>query len=331
MMRVLVLGGAGYIGSHCCKALAASGFEPVVFDNLTTGHRSFVRWGPLFEGDVRDQDRLYSVMAEVRPMAVMHFAALALVGQSVGDPGSYYDVNLVGTLRLLEAMRQNGTECLVFSSTCAVYGEPDSVPLTENSACRPVNPYGASKLACERMMDDFGAAYGIRSVRLRYFNAAGADPDCEVGECHDPETHLVPLVIDAALGRRPKLDMFGSDYPTPDGTAIRDYVHVSDLASAHIASLNHLLDGGETQAMNLGTGKGASVAEVVSEVEAVTGLAVPRREAPRRAGDPAQLVADPAKARSLIGWEATKDLSAIVRDAYEWHRGQNAGSGTAAQ
>ena len=220
-------------------------------------------------------------------------------------------------------MREIGVEYLVFSSTCAVYGEPETVPLTESMACRPVNPYGASKLACERMMDDFDAAHGIKSVRLRYFNAAGADPDGEIGERHDPETHLVPLVIEAALGRRPEVEIFGTDYPTPDGTAIRDYVHVNDLASAHIAAFRYLLDGGKTQAVNLGTGKGASVAEVVTEVERVTGLSVPRRQAHRREGDPAQLVADPAKAQSLIGWRATRGLSDIVRDAHEWHRRQN--------
>lgn len=323
MTSVLVLGGAGYIGSHCCKALAADGFKPVVYDNLSTGHSSFVKWGPLLQGDIRDRDRLSSVLAEVNPIAVMHFAALALVGPSMRDPGSYYDVNVVGTLRLLEAMRENGIEYLVFSSTCAVYGEPEAVPLTEEIPRRPVNPYGASKLACEVMMDDFGVAYGMKSMRLRYFNAAGADPDCDVGERHDPETHLVPLVIEAALGRRPKLEVFGSDYPTPDGTAVRDYIHVTDLAAAHVAALNYLLNGGETQAINLGTGQGASVGDVIRVVEAATGLSVPRCFAPRRAGDPAILVADPAKARSLIGWQATRDLSSIVRDAHEWHRRQN--------
>jgi UDP-glucose-4-epimerase GalE len=323
MTKILVLGGAGYIGSHCCKALAASGFEPVVYDNLSTGHRSFVQWGSLIEGDIRDRDRVSAVLADVRPVAVMHFAALALVGPSMSDPASYYDVNVVGTLRLLEAMLATGIEYLVFSSTCAVYGEPDATPLTENVACRPVNPYGASKVACEAMMDDFDKAHGIRSVRLRYFNAAGADPDGQIGERHDPETHLVPLVIEAALGRRPKLEVFGSDYRTPDGTAVRDYVHVADIASAHLAALNFLLEGGKTQAINLGTGQGTSVAEVINEVEASTGLTVPRILAPRRAGDPATLVAEPTKARSLLGWKAEKDLSHIVRDAYEWHRQQN--------
>jgi UDP-arabinose 4-epimerase len=324
MKRVLVLGGAGYIGSHCCKALAAEGFEPVVYDNLSTGHQSFVRWGPFYAGDVRDLHLLSSVISEVRPIAAMHFAALALVGPSMTDPGSYYDVNVVGTFRLLQAMRDQRVENLVFSSTCAVYGEPEAVPLTEDTPCRPVNPYGATKLACEGMMDDFGAAHGIRSVRLRYFNAAGADPDCEVGERHEPETHLVPLVIEAALGRRPRLEIFGSDYPTPDGTAIRDYVHVTDLAAAHVAALNYLLDGGATQAVNLGTGEGASVGEVIKAVESVTGLPVPKLQAPRRAGDPVSLVADPSKARSVLGWRTKKTLPDIVRDAFEWHRRQNA-------
>jgi UDP-arabinose 4-epimerase len=323
MKRILVLGGAGYIGSHCCKALAAAGHEPVVYDNLSTGHPSFVRWGRLVEGDIRDRERLAAVMAEVAPVAVMHFAALALVGPAERDPGSYYDVNVVGTLRLLEAMRDSDVKHLVFSSTCAVYGEPEDVPLTEAMPCRPVNAYGASKLACELMMESFSSAHGIRSARLRYFNAAGADPDGEIGERHDPETHLIPLVVEAALGRRPKMDVFGSDYPTPDGTAVRDYVHVADLAAAHLAALGYLLGGGETQALNLGTGQGASVAEVIRTVESVTGRKVPHEIAPRRAGDPARLVADPARAEAIIGWGAANTLSDIVRDAFAWHRREN--------
>lgn len=323
MARILVVGGAGYIGSHCCKALAAVGFEPVAYDNFSTGHRSFVRWGALYEGDIRDRDRLSKVMDEVQPLAVLHFAALALVGPSVKEPASYYDVNVVGTLRLLEAMRDKGVRSLVFSSTCAVYGEPKAVPISETAPCRPTNPYGATKLACEAMMDDFSRAHAIRSIRLRYFNAAGADPDCEIGERHDPETHLVPLVIEAALGRKDHIEVFGTDYPTPDGTAIRDYIHVADLAAAHVAALNYLLAGGETKAVNLGTGIGASVEEVIAEVETVTGRSVQRVLQPRREGDPAQLVADPTAAMSLLGWKAKRDLSSIVRDAHNWHRGQN--------
>jgi len=322
-MKIFVVGGAGYIGSHCCKALAAEGFVPVTYDNLSTGHRSFVRWGPLFEGDICDRDRLLAVLDEVQPDAVLHFAALALVGPSMKDPASYYDTNVVGTLRLLQAMRDQGVQHLVFSSTCAVYGQPEVIPISESAACRPTNPYGATKLACESMMDDFNRAYGIRSVRLRYFNAAGADPDGEIGERHDPETHLVPLVVETALGRREYIDVFGTDYPTRDGTAIRDYIHVSDLASAHVAALKHLLDGGETRAVNLGTGIGASVEEVIAQVEKISGRSVPRHLRPRREGDPAQLIADPTAAMSLLGWHATKDLPDIIRDAHSWHRGQN--------
>src|SRR5882724_1528200 len=263
MSRILVTGGAGYIGSHCCKALAEAGFEPVVFDNLSMGHREAVRWGPLIEGDTRNAEALHTAMREARPTAVLHFAALALVGESTAHPERYYAVNVGGTLNLLEAMRAANLRRIVFSSTCAVYGEPDRVPIVEDTPKGPINPYGASKLACERMMEDFDQAHSIRSVRLRYFNAAGADPASETGEWHDPETHLVPLVLDAALGRRPAISIFGTDYPTADGTALRDYIHVMDLAEAHVAALHHLLGGGDSAAVNLGTGRGVSVREVV--------------------------------------------------------------------
>ena len=324
MTRILVVGGAGYIGSHCCKALAEAGYEPVVYDNLSTGHGEFVRWGPLVEGDVRDGERLAGALQDIRPAGVMHFAAMSLVGPSVRDPGSYYDVNVVGTLRLLEAMRRAGVESLVFSSTCAVYGEPDAVPIDETTACRPVNPYGATKLACERMMDDFDAAHGLRSVRLRYFNASGADPEARIGEWHEPETHLIPLVLDAAVGRRPDVQVFGTDYPTPDGTAIRDYIHVDDLAKAHLAAMRYLLAGGRTEALNVGTGQGASVAEVIRTAEAVSGRRVQRVDAPRRAGDPPRLVADPAKAEAVLGWRAEiTDLALTIEDAWRWQKGRN--------
>jgi UDP-glucose-4-epimerase GalE len=320
MSRILVTGGAGYIGSHCCKALAEAGFEPVVFDNLSMGHREAVRWGPLIEGDMRDADTLSAAMRELRPEAVLHFAALALVGESAAHPERYYAVNVGGTLNLLEAMRSAGVAHLVFSSTCAIYGEPDGVPITEDMSKRPINPYGATKLACERMMEDFDAAHAMRSVRLRYFNAAGADPAAEIGEWHDPETHLIPLVLDAALERRPALAIFGTDYPTADGTAVRDYIHVTDLANAHVAALRHLLGGGASAAVNLGTGRGVSVREVVRAVEKVTGRKVPTREEPRRAGDPPALVADPSRAEALLMWRARADLAAMVGDAWRWHR-----------
>ncbi len=321
MANVLVLGGAGYIGSHCCKALAQAGIVPVVYDNLSTGHRAFVRFGPLIEGDIRDKAKLTMALLETKPVAVMHFAALALVSESTIDPGAYYDTNVVGTLRLLQAMRDTSPSNLILSSSCAVYGEPSTLLIAEDQPCRPVNPYGATKLTCERMMDDFDRAHGIRSIRLRYFNSAGADADCEIGERHDPETHLIPLVFDAALRRRPHVKVFGADYPTPDGSPIRDYIHVADLALAHLASLDFLLGGGMTQAVNLGTGKGVSVLEVIAIVERVTQRSVPMEVAPRRAGDPDRLVADPRLARTVLHWEArhTK-LEEIIADAWEWHR-----------
>ena len=321
MTRILVTGGAGYIGSHCCAALAAAGFEPVVYDDLSTGHAEFVRWGPRVEGDIRDEPALRAAMRTHRPEAVMHFAALALVGESMTDPDRYRDVNVGGTQALLRAMRAEGLDHLVFSSTCAVYGEPDVVPISESEALDPVNPYGATKLACERMMDDFDAAHGLRSVRLRYFNAAGADPEARIGEWHDPETHLLPLVIEAALGRRAAIDIFGTDYATPDGTAVRDYVHVVDLAAAHLAALRYLLEGGATAAVNLGTGDGASVEDVVRAVEVIAGRPVARRLCPRRPGDPPRLVAAPGMARDLLGWRPERsDLATIVADALRWHR-----------
>ncbi len=322
MTRVLVTGGAGYVGSHCCKALTEAGFEPVVFDNLAMGHEVAVRYGPLIKGDMRDPEALRAAIQETRPEAVLHFGALTLVGESGVHPERYYAVNVGGTLNLLEAMRLGGVSRLVFSSTCAVYGEPERVPITEDLPFRPINPYGATKVACEWLMQDFDRAHALRSVRLRYFNAAGADPSAEIGEWHEPETHLIPLVLDAVLGRRPMISVFGSDYPTADGTAVRDYIHVCDLAAAHVAALRHLLEGGESAAFNLGTGHGASVSEVIAAVEAVTGRHVPVEHAPRRAGDPPVLVADPSRAEASLGWRATADLAAIVEDAWRYHRKQ---------
>jgi UDP-glucose-4-epimerase GalE len=320
MTRILVTGGAGYVGSHCCKALAEAGFEPVVFDNLSMGHEGAVRWGPMIKGDMRDAEALRAAIAETRPEAVLHFAALALVGESTGHPERYYAVNVGGTLNLLEAMRLGGVPRIVFSSTCAVYGEPERVPITEDLPLRPISPYGASKLACEWMMDDFDRAHAIRSLRLRYFNAAGADPAAQIGEWHEPETHLIPLVLDAAIGLRRSISIFGTDYPTADGTAVRDYIHVMDLAAAHVAALRHLLGGGASAAVNLGTGHGASVREVIDSVEAVTGRKVAAQESPRRAGDPPVLVADPARAAALLNWRAAADLATIVEDAWRWHQ-----------
>jgi UDP-glucose-4-epimerase GalE len=320
MTRILVVGGAGYVGSHAAKALNAVGHEVVVFDNLSRGHREFVRWGPLVVGDVRDRAALDQVFRSHTIDAVLHFAALAYVGESVERPGLYYDVNVNGTRNLLDAMVAARVEAIVFSSTCAIYGEPGTDTISESVNPNPINPYGMTKLVCERMMDDFGHAHGLRSVRLRYFNAAGDDPDLEVGEDHEPETHLIPLVLDAAMGRRPSLSILGGDYPTPDGTAIRDYIHVLDLADAHVRALDRLLAGGDTASVNLGTGRGSSVAEVVATAGNVTGNAIPTLSRPRRPGDPARLVADASRARDLLGWSPCRsDLSTILSDAWRWH------------
>ena len=317
---VLVTGGAGYIGSHACKALAGAGFQPVVFDNLSRGHREAVRWGPLVEGDLADRQRLCAALIEHKVEAVMHFAAYAYVGESVTDPALYYRNNLGGTLSLLEAMREAGIGEIVFSSTCATYGIPDRVPIREDAPQRPVNPYGETKLAIERALHWYAAAYGLRSVSLRYFNAAGADPEGEIGEHHEPETHLVPLVLQAALGQRPHIEIYGTDYPTPDGTAIRDYVHVRDLAIAHMRALERLRGGGGSAAVNLGTGQGHSVREVIAAAELASGRKVPARAAPRRPGDPPALVADPSLAGEILGWHPQhSDLDTIIRTSLAWH------------
>jgi UDP-arabinose 4-epimerase len=322
--HVLVTGGAGYIGSHACKALRVAGFIPVACDNLVYGHPWAVRWGPLERGDIADRAWLDGLFARYRPVAVMHFAAFAYVGESVQDPGKYYRNNVAGTLTLLEAARDQGLTAFIFSSTCATYGVPARVPIGEDCPQVPINPYGASKLMIERMLADFETAHGLRSLVLRYFNAAGADPAGEIGEDHDPETHLIPLAIAAARGQGPELALFGDDYPTPDGTAVRDYIHVSDLARAHVLALEDLLAGGASAALNLGTGQGGSVREVVRAVEAVAGRPVPARVAPRRAGDPPVLVADPTRARARLGWQPVyTDLAEIVATAWRWQVGRS--------
>ena len=279
-----------------------------------------VRWGPLVEGDLADRARLAAALEQNQVSAVMHFAAYAYVGESVADPGMYYRNNLGGTLSLIEAMRESGVDRIVFSSTCATYGTPDSVPIQETAQQLPVNPYGETKLAIERALHWYGQAYGLRSVSLRYFNAAGADPDSETGELHEPETHLVPLVLQTALGQRPQIDIYGTDYPTPDGTAIRDYIHVQDLADAHLRALEHLGAGGASAALNLGTGHGHSVREVVRVAEAISGRRIPCRETARRPGDPPVLVADPRLAAEVLGWRPRmSDLDTIIRTALAWH------------
>jgi UDP-arabinose 4-epimerase len=320
--RVLVTGGAGYIGSHACKALAAAGYLPVAYDNLSIGNRWAVRWGPLERGDILDAARLHEAFRAHRPVAVMHFAALALVGESMAAPGLYYRTNVAGALALLDAALIHDVDAFVFSSTCAVYGTPERMPIAEDAPPRPINPYGASKLMVERILDDYDMAHGLRHVALRYFNAAGADPDGEIGESRDVETHLVPLALDAILGRRPPLKVFGGDYPTPDGTAIRDYIHVSDLAEAHVRALDALLAGAPSQKLNLGTGRGYSVREVLDAAARIAGRPAPHEIAPRRPGDPPELVADPRAAVAALGGGLTgrSDLGAIIETAWNWHR-----------
>jgi UDP-arabinose 4-epimerase len=318
--KVLVTGGAGYIGSHTCKALAAAGYAPIALDNLVYGHRWAVRWGPLVEADLADREAVERVLREHEIGSVVHFAAFAYVGESMIDPGRYFRNNVAHTLNLLEAMRTTGVGRVVFSSTCATYGHPQTVPIGEDQPQRPVNPYGESKLFVERALHWLGLAHGLGWMALRYFNAAGADPDGEVGEDHDPETHLIPLAIETALGRRQRLQVMGTDYPTPDGTAVRDYIHVTDLADAHVRALRHLERGGVSGAVNLGTGTGHSVREVIAMVERVGGRPVAALDAPRRPGDPGTLVAAPGRARELLGWVPRhSDLETIVRTAWHWH------------
>jgi UDP-arabinose 4-epimerase len=320
---ILVTGGAGFIGSHACKALARAGYTPVAYDNLVYGHREAVRWGPLEVGDIADRDRLDEVIAHCRPEAAIHFAAYAYVGESVQDPAKYYRNNVAGTLTLLEALVRHGVNRIVFSSTCATYGIPERIPIDEAHPQHPINPYGASKLMIERILRDFDTAYGLRSVSLRYFNAAGADPDGEIGENHDPETHLIPLALQAAMGQREALQVFGADYPTPDGSCIRDYVHVTDLAHAHLQALDYLSQGGATTALNLGTGHGHSVFHVIEVARNVLGLDIPAVVANRRAGDPPVLTAVANKAHSVLGWQPRyTDLTVMLQHAWRWHREQ---------
>lgn len=317
--KVLVAGGAGYVGSHACKALAADGFLPVVYDNLSTGHRSFVRWGPLVQGDLLDQSTLTLALTEHLPIAILHFAACADVGESMEDPAKYYSNNVVGALNLLDAARAAGNVPIVFSSTCAIYGRTQCSPIREDTSLAPVNPYGRTKLVIEQALSDYRAAYGLPSICLRYFNAGGCDPDGEIGESHEPETHLVPRAILAAMNPATELSIFGEDYPTPDGTAIRDYIHVCDLADAHVAALRHLLAGGESASFNLGSGAGLSVRQVIHSVERVTGLHVPCRVASRRSGDPAVLVADSTRAKRCLGFSPSRsDIDSIVGSAHDW-------------
>jgi UDP-glucose-4-epimerase GalE len=317
---ILVTGGAGYIGAHCCRALAAAGYDPVVYDNFSTGHRSFVT-GPLVSGDLTDRALLGRVFAQHDIVAVMHFAAASLVGESVADPQKYYSNNVAGTLSLLDAMREAGCNRLVFSSSGAVYGNADSKALPEDYPCAPINPYGASKWMIERILADYRGAYGLGSFALRYFNASGADASGGIGELRDNETHLIPRAMMALQGHVSDFAVFGDDYDTPDGTAIRDYIHVTDLATAHLLALKLLMQRHCGGAFNLGTGTGFSVREILAAIAAETGREVPHVVKPRRAGDPAYLVADPTAARAILQFQPThSDLTTIIRTAWAWHR-----------
>ncbi len=323
--NVLVTGGAGYIGSHACKALRDAGFTPVTFDNCSTGWAQAVKFGPFARGDLMDRARLDEVFAEQQPIAVMHFAALSQVGESMKEPGRYWRENVTGALNLVEAAVAANCLDFVFSSTCATYGDQDNVVLDEGSQQLPINAYGASKLAIEGILNDFEAAHGLRKVIFRYFNVAGADPEGEIGEQHVPETHLVPLMLDAIDGKRDALTIFGTDYDTPDGTCIRDYVHVCDLVDAHVLGLNWLKSGKGSQVFNLGTGEGFSVREVVSHSHAVTNRKVPYVDGDRRAGDCTKLVSGSSKAITELGWKPTRsDLETMVRDAWRWHQNTKA-------
>lgn len=316
---VLVTGGAGYVGSHACKALSQAGYLPIVYDSLELGHRWAVRWGPLEVGNLHDRRRLDQVLLKYKPVAALHFAGYAYVRESIDEPEKYYWNNLAGSIGLLEALRESGVSRLVFSSTCATFGAPDSVPITEDHPQRPITPYGASKLMVERVLADYGRTYGLRSVSLRYFNAAGADPDAQVGELHDPETHLIPLALLAAVGKRSSITVFGSDYPTADGTCIRDYIHVTDLADAHVLALRYLEGGGSTCCLNLGTGKGWSVAEVIKSAQEVTARRITVISGARSAGDPPALVADPARAMQVLGWTPKyPHIKTQIEHAWQW-------------
>jgi UDP-glucose 4-epimerase len=320
---VLVTGGAGYIGSHVVLALKESGYQVVVLDNLVYGHKDLVAsvlQVELLCGDVCDRAFLDQVFRDHKIEAVLHFAAYTYVGESVEQPAKYYRNNVMGTLTLLEAMIAAKIPALVFSSTCATYGPPHQIPITEDHPQAPISPYGMSKLMVENILTDFDHAYNLRSVRFRYFNAAGADPEGRLGEDHNPETHLIPLVLMAALGKREKISIFGTDYKTPDGTCIRDYIHVTDLANAHVRGLNYLLEGGETSVFNLGNGDGFSVREVINTAKEVTGKSIVVEESYRRAGDPAILIGSAAKAEKILGWQPQySDLSLIVEHAWQWH------------
>ncbi|MEZ5996643.1 MAG: UDP-glucose 4-epimerase GalE [Hyphomonadaceae bacterium] len=319
MSKILITGGVGYVGAHCALALTQAGHAVVTYDNLSNGHARFAKWGPAEQGDIRDRDRLRAVFAAHRPDAVLHCAALIEVGESVKAPASFYDTNVAGALAVLDVMHERGVSALVFSSTCATYGEPQYLPLDEKHPQAPINPYGRSKLMVEQITRDLAAANGLKFAHLRYFNAAGAAPEEHIGERHDPESHLIPLALFALLGRRDTISVFGTDYATRDGSCLRDYVHVLDLADAHVRAIDRLLGGGASLAANLGTGQGVTVLEMIAAIERVTGRQAPHRLAARRPGDSPELVADSALALRELGWAPKRTLDDIIRSAWTWH------------
>jgi len=322
MSVILVTGGAGYIGSHAVKELREQGYHPLVYDNLSTGHQWAVRKGELIEGDLGDTSHVKEIFYQKNPVAVMHFAASSLVGESVEQPALYFRNNVINTLNLLEAMLTSGVKYFIFSSTAAVYGNPHHVPISEDHPLEPVNPYGEGKVFVEKALRWYGEIHGFKYISLRYFNAAGADPEGELGEVHDPETHLIPRILEVALGKRPSIEIYGTDYDTPDGTCIRDYIHVTDLAQAHILALEALLNGHPSRVYNLGNQRGFSVKEVVEAARGVTGHPIPAKESPRRPGDPPVLVASSERIKKELGWKPLyNDLKTIIETAWRWMQG----------
>jgi len=321
MVPILVTGGAGYIGSHVCKELAKNGFLPIAYDNLSTGHAYAVKWGPLIEADLNDRTKLDQTLQNYQPKAVLHFAANAIAFESMVNPAKYYRNNITSTLSLLESMIKARINLLIFSSTCATYGHPHFIPITEEHPQLPISPYGRTKLMIEQMLDDFEMAYGIRSVKLRYFNVAGADIETQIGEDHDPETHLIPSCIQSALKVRDEIIVYGTDFPTTDGSAVRDYIHVQDLAEAHVASLQYLLSTPKSLALNLGTGKGYSALEILNAIQRYCGKTISVRLEQRRPGEPAFLVASAQKAKDILGWTPkVSDLGVLIDSAWKWHQ-----------
>lgn len=319
-MAILVAGGAGYIGSHTVKMLYKKGYDVIVYDNLSKGYREFAKWGRFIEGDISDDKKLKKVFQKYKIDAVMHFCAFIEVGESVVEPEKYYKNNLVNTITLINTMKDAGIKNFIFSSTAAIFGEPENIPIKEDDPKNPINPYGRTKLFVEEILEDYEKAYGFNSICFRYFNAAGADPDGEIGEAHNPESHLIPLILDAAMGKREAIKIFGTDYPTKDGTCIRDYIHVNDLAEAHILGLEFLLREKRSERFNLGSGEGYTVREIIDMVKKITGKDFKVVETERRAGDPPVLIADSSKARKILGWQRKFTLQEIIETAWKWHQ-----------